>query len=180
MQEALAQREPELLWYRRFLPLAATTIAVVVFLTVSLSGHESGGLRESMIENTAGNPHTRMAWPDDPQETLVKHPKWLERCWDQTHLRGDPGQYSENVGPVTMSNGSRLEFNRGDVPYVFVVPTMTSGCPSWFQANLINTVNVQRTQARSSVFRPDKLHPVVLVEGSSPACQVNLTWYPVD
>ena len=37
MQEALAQREPELLWYRRFLPLAATTIAVVVFLTVSLS-----------------------------------------------------------------------------------------------------------------------------------------------
>ena len=161
-QEVLVQREPELPWCRRFLPLAVTitTIAVAAFTTVTLPG-----LRESFRESLA------------PQHRQLQ---WQERCWQETHLRGDPGQYSGNVGPLTMSNGSRFQLDRGDMPYIFVVPTLKDGCPAWFKANLLNTLDVQRTQARSSVFRPDKLHPVILVEGSSPACQVNPTLCPND
>ena len=113
---------------------------------------------------------------------LVKHPQWLERCWEQTHLREDPSHYSETVGPpIRMSNGSAIHFDKEVIPYIFVVPKMHDGtCPSWFEANLKNTLDVQRTRARLTAFRPQKLHPVVLLEGSSPSCQVHLAWYLID
>ena len=191
LQEAPTQQEPsqrlqELLWYRqwhrRLLALAGIIITVVGFLSVTTMTRAMGPTEpmklspEKLSESSVGS---MMA--GDPLR-LVKHPQWLERCWEQTHLREDPGQYSETVGPpFRMSNGSAIHFDKEVIPYIFVVPKMHDGtCPSWFEANLKNTLEVQRTRARLTAFRPQKLHPVVLLEGSSPSCQVDLTWYLID
>lgn len=98
------------------------------------------------------------------------HPAWALKCYDKAHLKDDPDKYMRVPSDPQVKSPT---LSPDEIPYIYVVPTLEAGCPSWFMANMANAKFVQHRasgpdgQLVDNNPNPDR---VILVEGDFPKC----------